>query len=84
MVVKQDVDEAFDLIRQQRMVVVILLSVTVVAVGIVAISWPGRSRGRSARRPQVAERVASGDLTAQVDDRAPRARPASSSRRSRR
>ena len=37
--------------------------------------WPGRSRGRSARPPLVAERVAAGDLTAPVDGRGRRARP---------
>jgi methyl-accepting chemotaxis protein WspA len=70
MVVKQDVGEAFQLIRQQRIVVVILLSLTVVTVGLVAI-LVARSLSRPIRdAAEVANRVASGDLSAQIKTRA--------------
>ncbi|WP_406699528.1 methyl-accepting chemotaxis protein [Singulisphaera sp. Ch08] len=70
MVVKQDVGEAFELIRQQRIVVVILLSLTVVAVGLVAI-LVARSLSRPIRdAADVANRVAAGDLSVQIKTRA--------------
>jgi methyl-accepting chemotaxis protein WspA len=66
LVVKQDVDEAFDLIYHQRLATVSLLGVITAIVAIAAILI---ARGIS--RPiqdaaQVAERVAAGDLTARV------------------
>ncbi|AGA28994.1 methyl-accepting chemotaxis protein [Singulisphaera acidiphila] len=70
MVVKQDVGEAFELIRQQRIVVVILLSLTVVAVGLVAI-LVARSLSRPIREAaDAANRVAAGDLSVQIKTRA--------------
>jgi len=66
LVVKQDVEEAFDLIYHQRLATVSLLGATTAIVALAAILI---ARGIS--RPiqdaaQVAERVAAGDLTARV------------------
>ncbi len=70
MVVKQDVGEAFELIRRQRIVVVILLSLTVVAVGLVAI-LVARSLSRPIREAaEAANRVAGGDLSVQIKTKA--------------
>jgi methyl-accepting chemotaxis protein WspA len=70
MVVKQDLGEAFDLLQKQRMVVTVLLGITVLAVGITAI-LVARSLSRPIREAaEVAKRVASGDLTAQIGVRA--------------
>ena len=81
MVVKQDIDEAFALIRHQRQVVAVLLAATVVIVTIVAL-LVARTISRPIREAaQVAERIAAGDLTATTTPRRP-ARPACSSRRS--
>jgi methyl-accepting chemotaxis protein WspA len=70
LVVKQDAEEAFDLIYHQRLATVSLLGATTAIVALVAILV---ARGIS--RPiqnaaQVAERVAAGDLTARVTTRA--------------
>jgi len=70
MVVEQDTSEAFALIRQQRLVVLVLVTATVLAVWLVA-----RFVARSLSRPiqvaaEVANRVASGDLTAEIGLRA--------------
>ena len=64
--VKQDADEAFALIRQQRQLVGLFMAVAALAVFGVA-----RGVARSISRPiceaaEVAERVAAGDLTARV------------------
>lgn len=70
MVVNQDADEAFAPINRQRLAVAGLL----VAL-LLPIVWVARLVARSISRPvrdaaQVAERVASGDLTARVETRA--------------
>ncbi len=70
LVVKQDVEEAFDLIYKQRVATASLLGATTAIVALAAILI---ARGIS--RPiqdaaQVAERVAAGDLTARVTTRA--------------
>ena len=77
MVVKQDADEAFDPIYHQRLAIGGLL----VAI-LLPVVWVARMVARSISRPvrdaaQVAERVASGDLTARVEtQRDGRDRPA--------
>src|SRR5205085_4989371 len=68
---QQDIDEAFALIYQQRLVIALLLAATVGVVTVVALG-----RARTITRPirevaVVADRVASGDLTASCDCRAP-------------
>jgi methyl-accepting chemotaxis protein WspA len=65
--VKQDVDEAFELLRKQRQATTAFMAVAGLAVFAVA-----RTVARSISRPireaaSVAQRVASGDLTARVD-----------------
>ena len=50
--VKQDADEAFELLRQQRQVVGLFMAVAGLAVFASPGGWRGRSRGRSARRPR--------------------------------
>jgi methyl-accepting chemotaxis protein WspA len=71
MVVKQDVGEAFALIDQQRLVVVLLLSVTFLIVTAVAL-WLARTITRPIREAALAaERVAAGDLTATCEGQAP-------------
>ena len=70
MVVKQDTDEAFAPIYQQRLAIGGLL----VAI-LLPVVWVARMVARSISRPvrdaaQVAERVASGDLTARVETHA--------------
>jgi methyl-accepting chemotaxis protein WspA len=70
MVVKQDVDEAFELIYRQRLANLALLGVTAVLVTLVALLIArGISRPIQAAA-EVAERVAAGDLTARVTTRA--------------
>lgn len=70
MVVKQDVGEAFELIHQQRIVVVILLSLTVVAVGVVAILVARSLSSPIREAAEAANRVAAGDLSVQIKTRA--------------
>ena len=71
MVVKQDVDEAFALIYQQRWVVALLLAATVVIVTAVAL-WLARTITRPIREAaSVTERVAAGDLTVTCEGQAP-------------
>jgi methyl-accepting chemotaxis protein WspA len=70
LVVKQDHAEAFDLINLQRLAAVVLLGVTSVCVTIVAL-LSAKALSRPIRdAAAVAERVASGDLTARVTTRA--------------
>jgi methyl-accepting chemotaxis protein WspA len=71
MVVKQDRDEAFDMLDQQRLAIVLLLALT-----IVSVAWVAWSLARSITRPireaaLVAERVASGDLSVTCQGHAP-------------
>ena len=71
MVVKQDVDEAFALVRQQRLAIAVLLSVTVLLVALAALIV-----ARTIARPileaaRVTDRVAAGDLTVTCDTHAP-------------
>jgi methyl-accepting chemotaxis protein WspA len=66
MVVKQDADEAFALIRQQRIAMSGLLAATVILVALVAL-LVARSLSRPVREAVlVTQRVAAGDLTARV------------------
>jgi methyl-accepting chemotaxis protein WspA len=70
MVVKQDADEAFALIRHQRLAILILSIVIIIPVVLVA-----KVVARSISRPiedaaLVAERVAAGDLTSRVESTA--------------
>jgi methyl-accepting chemotaxis protein WspA len=65
--VKQDSDEAFELLRKQRQAVAVFMAIAGLAVFLVA-----RVVARSISQPireaaQLAERVASGDLTAKVE-----------------
>jgi len=70
MVVKQDTREAYALLYQQRLVMIILIALTILAVGIVAILI-ARSLSRPIREAaEVAHRVASGDLTARIEGKA--------------
>jgi methyl-accepting chemotaxis protein WspA len=70
MVVKQDDDEAFELIYHQRVANTALLGVTTLIVGLAAVLIArGISRPIQAAA-QVAERIAAGDLTAHVTTRA--------------
>jgi methyl-accepting chemotaxis protein WspA len=70
MVVKQDIDEAFELIYHQRLANFALLGVTALIVTLVALLIArGISRPIQAAA-QVAERIAAGDLTARVTTRA--------------
>jgi methyl-accepting chemotaxis protein WspA len=71
MVVKQDFDEAFALTRRQSSVVAALLAATFVIVTVVAL-LVARTITRPIREAaMVADRVASGDLTATTDAEAP-------------
>ncbi len=71
MVVKQDVEEAFALTRRQAGIVAALLAVTFVIVTIVAL-LVARTITRPIREAAlVADRIASGDLTATTDAKAP-------------
>jgi methyl-accepting chemotaxis protein WspA len=71
MVVKQDVDEAFALIYQQRLAITLLLSATVLIVTIVALGL-ARAIAQPIREAAfVTDRVASGDLTVSCNGRAP-------------
>ena len=82
MVVKQDVDEAFELIHQQRQAVAMLLAATVLIVTIVAL-LVARTISRPIREAaQVADRVAAGDLTATMRRRGARRGRQARSRRS--
>jgi methyl-accepting chemotaxis protein WspA len=70
MVVKQDADEAFDLIHKQRLAMVILLVGSTVAVTLAAL-LVARGLSRPIREAALAaEKVAAGDLTARVTSRA--------------
>jgi methyl-accepting chemotaxis protein WspA len=69
MVVKQDIDEAFALVNQQRLVVVLLLATTILVVVAIAL-WLARTITRPIREAAfVTDRVASGDLSATCDTR---------------
>ena len=71
MVVKQDINEAFALVDNQRMVVAFLLAATVLAVTVLAL-WLARTITRPIREAAlVTDRVASGDLTVTCDGEAP-------------
>jgi methyl-accepting chemotaxis protein WspA len=71
MVVKQDIDEAFELVYQQRLVVMLLLAVTILAVAAIAL-WLARTITRPIREAAfVTDRVASGDLSVSCDTQAP-------------
>ena len=82
--VKQDRDEAFAMIDQQRLASGLLLALTVASV-----AWVAWSVARSITRPireaaLVADRVAAGDLTSTCDGQGPgRGRPACSRRSAR-
>jgi methyl-accepting chemotaxis protein WspA len=70
LLVKQDTDEAFEMINRQRLAIGLLLALTVASV-----AWVAWSVARSISRPireaaLVAERVAAGDLTASCDGKA--------------
>ena len=83
--VKQDSDEAFELLWKQRQAIAAFMAVAGLCgllrrPGRGAVDLPADPR----RRRRWPQRVASGDLTARVTEIAPRARPASSSGRSRR
>jgi methyl-accepting chemotaxis protein WspA len=64
--VKQDVDEAFELLRKQRTAVAVLMAVAGVVVWLVARSIARSISGPIREAAQVATRVAAGDLTARV------------------
>jgi len=71
MVVQQDVEEAFALIYQQRLVLVFLLAVMVLIVTAVAL-WLARTITRPIREAAfVTTRVASGDLSVTCNSQAP-------------
>jgi methyl-accepting chemotaxis protein WspA len=71
MVVKQDVGEAFALIKQQRLVIALLEAATILAVVAVAL-WLARTITRPIREAAlVTDRVAAGDLTVSCDGEAP-------------
>jgi methyl-accepting chemotaxis protein WspA len=71
LMVKQDRDEAFAMVNQQRMAIGLLMMLTVVAVAWVAW-WVARSITQPIRDAAlVADRVAAGDLTVTCDVRAP-------------
>ena len=71
MVVKQDVEEAFALTRRQSAVVAALLAATVAIVTVVAL-LVARTITRPIREAAlVADRIASGDLTATTEAQAP-------------
>jgi methyl-accepting chemotaxis protein WspA len=71
LMVKQDRDEAFHMVNQQRMAIGLLMMLTVVAVAWVAW-WVARSITQPIRDAAlVADRVAAGDLTVTCDVRAP-------------
>jgi methyl-accepting chemotaxis protein WspA len=71
MVVKQDIDEAFELIYRQRLVNALLMAVTVVLVTAVAL-WLARTITRPIREAAlVTDQVASGDLTVSCRSEAP-------------
>jgi methyl-accepting chemotaxis protein WspA len=71
MVVKQDVDEAFALIDQQRLVITVLMAATIVLVTAVAL-WLARTITRPIREAAlVTDRVASGDLSVTCNGQAP-------------
>jgi methyl-accepting chemotaxis protein WspA len=70
MVVKQDIDEAFELVYQQRQLVAFLLAATILAVGGLAL-WLARTITRPIREAAlVTDRVASGDLSVNCDSQA--------------
>ena len=70
MVVKQDIDEAFALVYQQRLVVGLLLAATILVVVAIAL-WLARTITRPIREAAfVTDRVASGDLSVTCDTRA--------------
>ena len=71
MVVKQDIDEAFELINRQGMIISVLMAGTVIVVAIVAL-WLARTITRPIREAAlVTDRVASGDLSVTCDGKAP-------------
>jgi methyl-accepting chemotaxis protein WspA len=71
MVVKQDVDEAFELINQQRLTIAALMTGTVILVALVAL-WLARTITRPIREAAlVTDRVASGDLSVTCNGQAP-------------
>jgi methyl-accepting chemotaxis protein WspA len=71
MVVKQDIDEAFELIYRQRLMNALLMAVTVVLVTAVAL-WLARTITRPIREAAlVTDQVASGDLTVSCRSEAP-------------
>jgi methyl-accepting chemotaxis protein WspA len=66
-VVKQDVAEAYALVRSQRAAIAGLMLVTLLAVSATAV-WLARSLARPVRAAvEVADRVAGGDLTARIE-----------------
>jgi len=70
MVVKQDIDEAFALVYQQRLVVALLLAATIVVVVAIAL-WLARTITRPVREAAfVTDRIASGDLSVTCDTQA--------------
>jgi len=71
MVVKQDVDEAFELINKQRNMILVLLAVTSLVVVAIA-RWLSRTITQPIREAaHVTEQVASGDLTVSCESEAP-------------
>ncbi len=71
MVVKQDVDEAFELVNKQRTVVFALVALTTLIVAAIA-RWLSRTITQPIREAaQVAEQVAAGNLTLGCDSWAP-------------
>jgi methyl-accepting chemotaxis protein WspA len=71
MVVKQDTEEAFELIDRQRAAVILLLLLTITAVTAVAL-WLARAIAQPIREAAfVTDRIASGDLTVDCRGEAP-------------
>jgi methyl-accepting chemotaxis protein WspA len=71
MVVKQDLDEAFELVNKQRTMILVLLAVTTLVVIAIA-RWLSRTITRPIREAAyVTEQVASGDLAVSCESSAP-------------
>ncbi len=71
MVVKQDIDEAFALIYQQRLAIAILMAVTVATVAAAALFLAHMISRPIREAAFVTDRVASGDLSVSCESKAP-------------